>query len=106
MTKTDYDPDRSLVLIEGLSHFITNVLQNLASCQTSFKKRSQNNVMKKINTSVFFCLLPQSNFLKFNLTSRIINFIICNLTSNNLRTGVNVNFMQRNVSSGHFSLTI
>jgi adenosyl cobinamide kinase/adenosyl cobinamide phosphate guanylyltransferase len=24
MTKTDYDPDRSLVLIEGLSHFLTN----------------------------------------------------------------------------------
>jgi adenosyl cobinamide kinase/adenosyl cobinamide phosphate guanylyltransferase len=37
MTKTDYDPDRSLVLIEGLSHFLTNFLQNLASCQTSFK---------------------------------------------------------------------
>jgi hypothetical protein len=37
LTKTDYDPDRSLVLIEGLSHFLTNFLQNLASCQTSFK---------------------------------------------------------------------
>jgi hypothetical protein len=24
MTKTDYDPDRSLVLIEGLPHFLTN----------------------------------------------------------------------------------
>jgi hypothetical protein len=24
LTKTDYDPDRSLVLIEGLSHFLTN----------------------------------------------------------------------------------
>jgi hypothetical protein len=36
-TKTDYDPDRSLVLIEGLSHFLTNFLQNLASCQTSLK---------------------------------------------------------------------
>jgi hypothetical protein len=35
LTKTDYDPDRSLVLIEGLSHFLTNFLQNLASCQTS-----------------------------------------------------------------------
>jgi hypothetical protein len=33
MTKTDYDPD--LVLIEGLSHFVTNFLQNLASCLTS-----------------------------------------------------------------------
>jgi hypothetical protein len=35
MTKTDYDPNRSLVLIEGLSHFVTNFLQNLASCQTA-----------------------------------------------------------------------
>jgi hypothetical protein len=35
MTKTDYDPERSLVLIEGLSHFITNFLQNLASCHTA-----------------------------------------------------------------------
>jgi hypothetical protein len=25
MTKTDYDPDRSLVLIEGLSHFLTHL---------------------------------------------------------------------------------
>jgi hypothetical protein len=24
MTKTDYDPNRSLVLIEGLSHFVSN----------------------------------------------------------------------------------
>jgi hypothetical protein len=37
MTETDYDPDRSLVLIEGLSHFVTNFLRNLASCQTAFK---------------------------------------------------------------------
>jgi hypothetical protein len=37
LTKTDYDPDRSLVLIEGLSHFLTNFLQNLASSQTSLK---------------------------------------------------------------------
>jgi hypothetical protein len=36
VTKTDYDPDRSLVLIEGLYHFLTNFLQNLASCQISF----------------------------------------------------------------------
>jgi hypothetical protein len=36
LTKTDYDPDRSLVLIEGLSHFQTNFLQNLASCHTAF----------------------------------------------------------------------
>jgi hypothetical protein len=37
LTKTDCDPDRSLVLIEGLSHFLTNFLQNLASCQTSLR---------------------------------------------------------------------
>jgi hypothetical protein len=37
LIKTDYDPDRSLVLIEGLSHFLTNFLQNLASCQTSLR---------------------------------------------------------------------
>jgi hypothetical protein len=37
LTETDYDPDRSLVLIEGLSHFLTNFLQNLASCQTNFR---------------------------------------------------------------------
>jgi hypothetical protein len=37
---TDYDPDRSLVLIEGLSHFVTNFLQNLASCQTALKHDS------------------------------------------------------------------
>jgi hypothetical protein len=35
LTKTDYDPDRSGP-VEGLSHFLTNFLQNLASCQTSF----------------------------------------------------------------------
>jgi hypothetical protein len=39
MTKTDYDPDRSLVLIEGLSHFVTNFLQHLASCQTAFRSK-------------------------------------------------------------------
>jgi hypothetical protein len=37
LTKTDYDPNPSLVLIEGLTHFLTNFLQNLASCQTSLK---------------------------------------------------------------------
>jgi hypothetical protein len=37
LTKTDYDPDRSLVLIEGLSHFLTNFLQNLASCHRAFR---------------------------------------------------------------------
>jgi hypothetical protein len=35
LTKTDYDPGPSLVLIEGLSYFLTNFLQNLVSCQTS-----------------------------------------------------------------------
>jgi hypothetical protein len=40
LTKTDYDPDRSLVLIEGLSHFLTNFVQNLASCQTSLNLTS------------------------------------------------------------------
>jgi hypothetical protein len=39
LTKTDYDPDRSLVLIESLSHCLTNFLQNLASCQISFSDR-------------------------------------------------------------------
>jgi hypothetical protein len=45
LTKTDYDPDGSLVLIEGLSHFLTNFLQNLvqnlASCQTSLMTLNQ-----------------------------------------------------------------
>jgi hypothetical protein len=30
LINTDYDSDRSLVLIESLSHFLTNFLQNLA----------------------------------------------------------------------------
>jgi hypothetical protein len=47
LTKTDYDADRSLVLIEGLSHFLTNFLQNLVSCQTSF------NVVALLNSSTF-----------------------------------------------------
>jgi hypothetical protein len=37
LIKTDYDPDRSLVLVEGLSNFLTNFLQNLASCQTNLR---------------------------------------------------------------------
>jgi hypothetical protein len=65
LTKTDYDPDRSLVLIEGLSHFLTNFLQNLASCQTCLKYIS------------FYILLPP-NRKHFNLTnyvqSQAINF--------------------------------
>jgi hypothetical protein len=40
LTKTDYDPDRSLILIEGLSHFLTNFVQNLASCQTNFNPKA------------------------------------------------------------------
>jgi hypothetical protein len=35
LTKTDYDPDRSLVLIDGLSHFLTNFIENLTSCHTA-----------------------------------------------------------------------
>jgi hypothetical protein len=42
LTKTDYDPDRSLVLIEGLSHFLTNLLRNLVSCQTSSRLPKRN----------------------------------------------------------------
>jgi hypothetical protein len=37
LTKTDYDPDRSLIL----SHFLTNFLQNLASCQTSLRVKRE-----------------------------------------------------------------
>jgi hypothetical protein len=47
LTKTDYDPDRSLVLIEGLSHFLTNFLQNLAWCQTSFTASGAYSVILK-----------------------------------------------------------
>jgi hypothetical protein len=47
LTKTDYDPDRSLVLIEGLSHFLTNFLQNLASCQTNLRNEMQTLKRKK-----------------------------------------------------------
>jgi hypothetical protein len=45
LTKADYDPDRSLVLIEGLSHFLTNFLQNLASCQTSLTLSNMNLIL-------------------------------------------------------------
>jgi hypothetical protein len=38
LTKTDYDPDRSLVLSRVSSHFLTNLLRNLASCQTSLRE--------------------------------------------------------------------
>jgi hypothetical protein len=39
------DPDRSLVL----SHFLTNFLQNLASCHTAFKfKKSPKHNARKI----------------------------------------------------------
>jgi hypothetical protein len=43
LTKTDYDPDRSLVL-SRVSHFLTNFLQNLASCQTSFRYGFRKNI--------------------------------------------------------------
>jgi hypothetical protein len=43
MTKTDYDLDRSLVLIEGLSHFLRNFLQNLTTCQTNFICKNDKN---------------------------------------------------------------
>jgi hypothetical protein len=56
MTKTDYDPDRSLVLFEGLSHFLTNFLQNLASCQTSFRAYSRTNFIILI-TGLFVIFL-------------------------------------------------
>jgi hypothetical protein len=46
LTKTDYD--RSLVLIEGLSHFLTNFLQNLASCQTSLTVTKIISLLKEI----------------------------------------------------------
>jgi hypothetical protein len=45
---TDYDPDRSLALIEGLSHFITNFLQNLASCHTVFRRINSKQIRKKL----------------------------------------------------------
>jgi hypothetical protein len=61
LTKTDHDPDRSLVLIGGLSHFLTNFLQNLASCQTSF-----NNDAK---VSRFFDGCKKTNFNKTNDSS-------------------------------------
>jgi hypothetical protein len=49
LTKADYDPDRSLVLIEGLSHFLTNFLQNLASCQTSLKQQTLSLIKSKFS---------------------------------------------------------
>jgi hypothetical protein len=55
LTKTDYDPDRSLALIEGLSHFLTNFLQNLASCQTSFKRGCKCKNVDAYETNAQFC---------------------------------------------------
>jgi hypothetical protein len=52
LTKTDDDPDRSLVVIEGLSHFLTNFLQNLAPCQTSFIHDLHKTMEKKQNSKV------------------------------------------------------
>jgi hypothetical protein len=41
------DPDRSLVL----SHFLTNFLQNLASCHTAFTEynKKKNEILDKMN---------------------------------------------------------
>jgi hypothetical protein len=49
------DPDRSLVL----SHFLTNFLQNLASCHTAFKQSLESLVLLKysnnfINVSLYY----------------------------------------------------
>jgi hypothetical protein len=54
LTKADYDPDRSLILIEGLSHFLTNFLQNLASCQTSLMSKS---VISVCTPEIWSCAL-------------------------------------------------
>jgi hypothetical protein len=64
LTKTDYDPDRSLVLIEGLSHFLTNFLQNLASCQTNFMDHSSSNLesIKTLSCSVSRGILTFQKF--------------------------------------------
>jgi hypothetical protein len=55
---TDYDPDRSLVLIEGLSHFLTNFLQNLASCQTSFNLNFFLTTIQNMWVNLCRCKLP------------------------------------------------
>jgi hypothetical protein len=65
LTKTDYDPDRSLVLIEGLSHFLTNFLQNLASCQTNLKNK---------NAEIVICITSyESHTYFFSRICRLIN---------------------------------
>jgi adenosyl cobinamide kinase/adenosyl cobinamide phosphate guanylyltransferase len=63
LTKTDYDPDRSLVLIECLSHFLTNFLQNLASCQTSFRTNLTEKIQKFVITFHSHLVLYQPNFI-------------------------------------------
>jgi hypothetical protein len=52
------DPDRSLVL----SHFLTNFLQNLKSCQTSFKGSKS---LKIFKISFYQNPFTQKKILKF-----------------------------------------
>jgi hypothetical protein len=41
-----------MILIEGLSHFLKNFLQNLASCQTSFEVKITIAVRQLANTLI------------------------------------------------------
>jgi hypothetical protein len=75
LTKTDYDPDRSLVLIEGLSHFLTNFLQNLASCQTSLRVCSK--IIRGANIRGFLLLHVKCLCTKIHSTLGIIRCIRC-----------------------------
>jgi hypothetical protein len=75
MTKTDYDPDRSLVLIERLSHFVTNFLQNLASCQTAFKQQKEKISFMPQNYEN--CNKQQQN--KINVQFDLINLYTLNI---------------------------
>jgi hypothetical protein len=71
LTKTDYDPDRSLVLIEGLSHFLTNFLQNLASCQTSLKNYWKSSQHMFPNNEVFIYDIAVVNLDHFSVLHNI-----------------------------------
>jgi hypothetical protein len=52
-----------MILIEGLSHFLTNFLQNLASCQTSFRIF----LLPVIHAALKIILLKVlSNYMKFS----------------------------------------
>jgi hypothetical protein len=68
-----------MILIEGLSHFVTNFLENLASCQTAFRTglyivaamevlHSRSSVRKtpphKEDAIIFNDLQSKENFLK------------------------------------------